>query len=128
MMDAAGLRVPDNATVLRWLPHAEVLPHAAAVVAHAGHGTVAAALAHGVPLVALPNPAADQPVLARRTAELGAGIALDGEDPDPAAIAKAVREVIEEPSYRASAAALAARVAAAPGAGRALSRLERLIA
>ncbi|MFB4305401.1 glycosyltransferase [Actinomadura sp. GTD37] len=127
VMDAAGLRVPENATVLPWLPHGEILPRAAAVVTHAGHGTVSAALAHGVPLVALPNPAADQPILARRTAGLGAGIALDGEDAGPAAIAAAVRTVIGEPSYRASAASLADRIAAAPGLAGAVGRLERLV-
>lgn len=127
MMDAAGLRVPENATVLPWLPHAEVLPHAAAVVTHAGHGTAAAALAHGVPLVALPNPAADQPILARRAADLGAGIALDGEAAGPEEIAAAVRTVIGEPSYRAAALSLAGRIAAAPGPAGAAGRLERLL-
>lgn len=127
MMDAAGLRVPENATVLPWLPHAEILPHAAAIVTHAGHGTVAAALAHGVPLIALPNPAADQPILARRAVELGAGVALDGEAAGPGEIAAAVRTVIEDPSYRAAALALAGRIAAAPGPAAAVGRLERLL-
>ncbi|GAA4305762.1 hypothetical protein GCM10023178_13380 [Actinomadura luteofluorescens] len=101
MTDVAGLRVPGDAVVLPWVPHAEVLPHAAAVVTHAGHGTVTAALAHGVPIIALPNPAADQPALARRTVELGAGIALDGESARPEEIAAAVRAVIEDPSTSA---------------------------
>ncbi|NKZ03594.1 glycosyltransferase [Actinomadura latina] len=127
MMDAAGLRVPENATVLAWLPHAEILPHAAAVVTHAGHGTVAAALAHGAPVVALPNPAADQPILAGRAAGLGAGIALDGEAADPGEIAAAVRTVIDDPSYRAAALSLAGRIAAAPGPAAAAGRLERLL-
>ncbi|MGI5205182.1 glycosyltransferase [Spirillospora sp. CA-108201] len=123
--DVAGVRVPGDAVVLPWVPHAEVLPHAAAVVTHAGHGTVTAALAHGVPIVALPNPAADQPALARRTAELGAGIALDGESAGPEEIAAAVRTVIEDPSYRAAATALAGRLRAAPGPEYAAARLER---
>ncbi|CND65058.1 UDP-glucuronosyltransferase [Mycobacterium tuberculosis] len=127
MMDAAGLRVPENATVLPWLPHAEILPRAAAVVTHAGHGTVAAALAHGVPLVALPNPAADQPILAGRAAELGAGIALDGESAGPEEIAEAVRTVVEDPSYRAAALSLASGVAAERGPAAAVGRLERLL-
>ena len=77
-----------------------------------------------MPLVALPTPGADQHVLAQRAAGLGAGIVLDGEDAGPAAIGEAVRTVIEDPSYRASAAVLATRIAAAPGPGRAVSRLE----
>ncbi|MEV0661476.1 glycosyltransferase [Actinomadura luteofluorescens] len=125
MTEVAGLRVPGDAVVLPWVPHAEVLPHAAAVVTHAGHGTVTAALAHGVPIIALPNPAADQPALARRAAELGAGIALDGESAGPEEIAAAVRAVIEDPSYRAAATALAGRLRAAPGPEYAAGRLER---
>jgi UDP:flavonoid glycosyltransferase YjiC (YdhE family) len=46
LADVAGLPVPANAVLVRHVPHGEVLPHAAAVVTHAGHGTVAAALAH----------------------------------------------------------------------------------
>ncbi|GAA4360938.1 hypothetical protein GCM10023088_00640 [Actinomadura verrucosospora] len=51
-----------------------------------------------MPVVALPNPAADQPALARRAAELGAGLALEGESAGPEEIAAAVRTVIEDPS------------------------------
>jgi hypothetical protein len=52
----SGIEVPENAVVVRYVPHGEVLPAAAATVTHAGHGTIAAALAHGVPLVCLPHP------------------------------------------------------------------------
>jgi len=124
----SGLRVPGNAAVEPWIPHPEVLPHAAAVVTHAGHGTLAAALTYGVPVVCLPNPEADQPALARRVADLGAGIALDGETATPAQIAEAVRTVVHTPSYAASAAALAARLAQAPGPEGAAARLAELAA
>jgi len=120
---ATGLRVPANANAPAWLPHTEVLPHAAATVTHAGHGTVAASLAHGVPLVCLPNPAADQPALARRVAGLGAGVALDGETATAEEIAEAVRTVTEDPSYAKAAGAVAERIAAAPGVAGAVSLL-----
>lgn len=115
LTDTAGLRVPGNAAVEPWIPHAEVLPRTAAVVTHAGHGTLAAALTYGVPLVCLPNPEADQPALARRVADLGAGIALDGETASPAQIAEAVRTVVHTPSYAASATTLAIQLSQAPG-------------
>jgi UDP:flavonoid glycosyltransferase YjiC (YdhE family) len=123
--DGAALRVPGNAVTRRWVPHAELLPGAAATVTHAGHGTVAASLAYGVPVVCLPNPAADQPALAARVAELGAGIALDGETATPGEIAAAVRTVTEDPAYRTAAAALAARIATAPGVAAAADLIER---
>jgi UDP:flavonoid glycosyltransferase YjiC (YdhE family) len=39
--------------VARWVPHEDVMPHAAAVICHGGAGTVRAALASGVPMVVL---------------------------------------------------------------------------
>jgi MGT family glycosyltransferase len=117
--------IPDNAAVRRFVPHQKVLPFAVATVTHAGHGTVAASLAHGVPLVALPNPVADQPFLAAMVQQLGAGLALDGES-GPAAIRMAVQEVMRQPSYAAAAARLAVAIHAAPGVAGAAVELERL--
>ncbi len=117
--------IPDNATIRRFVPHAMVLPGAAVTVTHAGHGTVAASLAHGVPLVALPNPVADQPFLATAIQQLGAGLALDGES-GPAAIRTAIREVMGQPSYAAAAGNLAVAIHAAPGVAGAAVELERL--
>jgi len=117
--------IPTNAAIQRFVPHVLVMPSAAITVTHAGHGTVAASLAHGVPLVALPNPMADQPFLAAKLQELGAGLALDGES-GPAAIRTAVQEVIGQPSYAKAAANLAAAIRGAPGVAGAADELERL--
>jgi MGT family glycosyltransferase len=122
-MDLAS--IPANAAIQRFVPHALVMPSAAITVTHAGHGTVAASLAHGVPLVALPNPMADQPFLAAKLQELGAGLALDGES-GPAAIRTAVQEVIGQGSYAKAAANFAAAIRAAPGVAGAADELERL--
>jgi UDP:flavonoid glycosyltransferase YjiC (YdhE family) len=127
-VDAEALGpLPANAAVRAFVPHARVAPHASVTVTHCGHGTLAASLAAGVPVVGLPNRAADQPYLARRLADLGAGIALDG-DAAPAEIRAAVRAALDEPSYRAAAHRLAAAVAAAPGAAGAAADVERVAA
>jgi UDP:flavonoid glycosyltransferase YjiC (YdhE family) len=86
---------------------------------------VVASLAHGVPLVCLPNAAGDQPALAAQVSSLGLGIALGGEDASPADIRAAVREVLT-PSYPARAAHLAALIKATGGATTAADRLEAL--
>jgi MGT family glycosyltransferase len=119
------IAMPANAAIRRFVPHALVLPSAVVTVTHAGHGTVAASLAHGVPLVALPNPVADQPFLAARMQQLGAGIALDG-DAAPDAIRSAVRMVREQPSYATAARGLADLIRAAPGPAGAAAELEQL--
>jgi MGT family glycosyltransferase len=92
---------PPNTVIRPWSPHTAVLPRAAAVATHAGHGTVIAALAYGVPLVCIPM-GRDQGVNAERVKECGAGIVLD-PDAGPPAIADALSEVLATPGYRAAA-------------------------
>ena len=48
------LAVPDNVVAVEFVPHDEVLPEAALMVSHVGHGTMSAAARHGVPILAVP--------------------------------------------------------------------------
>jgi UDP:flavonoid glycosyltransferase YjiC (YdhE family) len=100
-IDAAALNDVPNVFVLAHAPHREVLRHAAAVVTHGGHGTVVKALAAGVPMVLLPH-GRDQGDTAVRVTARGAGIALK-RTAQPKAIAAAVKEVLENPTFRISA-------------------------
>jgi UDP:flavonoid glycosyltransferase YjiC (YdhE family) len=100
---------PANVHVARFIPHAHVLPRAAAVVTHAGLGTVHAALAHGLPLVCLPI-GRDQPDNAARVAWHGAGLRLSPKS-SPAVIRAAVERVLREPAFGAAAGRLAAAFA-----------------
>lgn len=122
--DIASLKAPANAALVRRLPHMEIMPKVSAIITHAGHGTVCAALAHGVPIVALPNAQSDQPVNAAQLARLGAGIALDGDAATAGEIGDAVFELLTRPAYKAAANGLAAAIARAPGVGGAARRLE----
>jgi MGT family glycosyltransferase len=117
--------LPDNVTTRTFVPHGEVLPFVSATVTHCGHGTVTASLAHGVPIVGLPYPAADQPYLAARIHALGAGVAMDGES-SPAIIKSAVRDLLDQPSFREAAARLGQTIKAAPGPAGAADVLEQL--
>jgi glycosyltransferase, MGT family len=117
--------VPSNAVIRPFVPHALVLPQAAVTVTHAGHGTATASLAHGVPLVALPNPAADQPFLAASIQRLGAGLALEGTA-GPDTIRAAVKEVLGNPSFATAARQLQAKIGAMSGTAGAADQLERL--
>lgn len=118
-------RMPANAVARTFVPHALVMPLAAVTVTHAGHGTVAASLAHGVPLVALPNPAADQPFLAATIQRLGAGIALDGEA-GAGAIRTAVRQILSEASFADGARTLRNAIRDSSGRAGAVLELEEL--
>ena len=69
--DPAGLGAqPDNVNVRDYVPQEETLARAVAVVSHAGSGTFLAALAHGLPQLALPQ-AADQFLNAHAAASAG---------------------------------------------------------
>lgn len=126
MADVSTIAVPSNTVLAGEFPHARVLPDTAVTVTHAGHGTVSASLLHGVPLVCLPNPTADQPALAAQVAALGAGRSLDGETATPEDIAAAVDEVLTDRSYASRASALASMIATMRGPQAAADRLEQL--
>jgi MGT family glycosyltransferase len=123
--DSLQMELPDNVTMRTFVPHGEVLPSVSATVTHCGHGTVTASLAHGVPIAGLPYPAADQPYLAARIQALGAGVAMDGES-TPAIIRSAVRDLLDQPSFRDAAARLGRTIRAAPGPAGAADVLEKL--
>jgi MGT family glycosyltransferase len=113
-----------NVAVVEAAPHAAVLPHTAAVVTHGGHGTVMKALAAGVPLVVLPM-GRDQPENATRVVAAGVGVRLR-QGSLPKRIAGAVRRVLEDDSYRASARRLGAAIAQETAEDRAAAELEQL--
>jgi UDP:flavonoid glycosyltransferase YjiC (YdhE family) len=112
-----------NVHVARWIPQADVMPHAAAMICHGGSGTVNAGLAAGMPMVVVPM-FADQPHNARRVADIGAGIALEPDDlvrlPD------AVRSLLADRSYRDAAARIAEDIGRLPPVDTATSILRNL--
>jgi MGT family glycosyltransferase len=126
-IDPGDLDVPPspNLAVRDWIPHTAILPGANVVLTHAGHSTVMAALAHGVPMVCLPT-GRDQPVTAARIQELGAGIALDA-DADVPKIQNALRETIHTHNTRAGARELAVAIANATADDPAVSEVEQLL-
>jgi UDP:flavonoid glycosyltransferase YjiC (YdhE family) len=129
LTDVSEIEVPDNALIVQHAPHHVILPEAAAMVAHGGHGTITAALTHGVPLVCLPNSRiADQVPLAVQVEQLGAGRALDGDLATAEEIRAAVVEVLAHPMYRSRARELARLISSTNGAVAAVSRLERFAA
>jgi UDP:flavonoid glycosyltransferase YjiC (YdhE family) len=103
--------VPANVHVARWVPQADVMPHAAAIVCHGGSGTVTAALAAGVPAVVVPM-IADQYENASRISELGAGVTLEYEQ--IARLPDAVRELLADGTYRQASERIAAEIQALP--------------
>lgn len=119
-----SIEAPPNVTVVERAPHSEVLRHTAAVVTHAGHGTVIKALAAGVPVVAIPL-GRDQLDNAARVAHHGAGVRLKPKA-SAEAIARSVRRVLEEPAFAQGAGRLADAIAAECAEDQAVTELELL--
>ena len=114
--------LPANVVAVVSAPHAQVFPHAAAVVTHAGHGTVMRALAHRLPLLCLPM-GRDQDDNAARVFARGAGLRLR-PSASPTRIAAAVRRLLDEPGFRASAERLGRIIRDDAAADRAVKELE----
>lgn len=116
---------PGNVRVERYVPQWAVLPHAAVAVTHGGSGGVLGALAHGVPVVALPL-GADQPSNAARVEALGVGLVLDAVTATPAEIGAAVAWALDDPDGRAAAERLRDECADLPTPAEAVGWLEAL--
>jgi UDP:flavonoid glycosyltransferase YjiC (YdhE family) len=123
---AGDFKAPRNAKLEVFVPHAAVLPSAAAVVTQCGLSTVTKALAHGLPLVCIPV-AADQPDNAARIVAAGAGIRLTPRS-TPVQIAAAIDRVLVEERFREGARRVAALMGRERGADTAADELEALAA
>lgn len=117
---------PDNVIVRRYIPQAELLPHCRAVVTHGGSGTTFGALAHGLPLLVVPQ-GADQYANADAVVATGAGRRLGRHETTAAAIRDSVRTLLDDPSYRRAAGHVQAEIAAMPTAEQSITRIEALL-
>ena len=117
------VRTPANARLVDWVSYARTMPRCAAVVCHAGHGTVVRALASGAPVVACPA-AGDMAENAARVAWAGAGLSLPRRLVTPLGVRLAVERVLGEERYGSRAAELADWAARHDGAERAAEAVE----
>src|SRR5262249_37727064 len=88
---------PPNVVVCETAPHSRVFPLASAVVTHCGHGTVARALAAGVPIVGVPM-GRDQNDTAARVVARGVGVRV-AMDASADKIRAAISRVLQDPSH-----------------------------
>jgi UDP:flavonoid glycosyltransferase YjiC (YdhE family) len=121
-LDPVQFKSPPNVRLEAFVPHAAVLPHAAAMVTQCGLGTLMKALAHGVPLVCIPL-VGDQPDNAARVVAHGAGIRLE-RDSTPERIRAAIEGVLTRPGFRDGARRMAGILAKEDGARTAADEIE----
>jgi UDP:flavonoid glycosyltransferase YjiC (YdhE family) len=104
---AQPLEVPDNAVVVEWISYTQAMEAADLVVCHGGHGTVARALAAGVPVLNCPA-VGDMAENAIRVQWAGAGLMVPWRLATPTAVHAAVRRLLAEPHYTERAGLIAA--------------------
>jgi UDP:flavonoid glycosyltransferase YjiC (YdhE family) len=122
---AEPVAVPDNTRLVEWVSYAKTMPECAAVVCHAGHGTMARALACGCPVVLAPH-CGDMAENAARADWAGVGVRLPWRLLGPRTLRLAARRALASRSLSARAADLAAWAAANDGSVRAAELVEEL--
>jgi UDP:flavonoid glycosyltransferase YjiC (YdhE family) len=94
-----SLAVPPNARVVDWVSYSRTMPQCDVVVCHAGHGTLARALASGCAVVACPA-VGDMNENAARLDWAGAGVRVPRRFTSARAIRLAVERALGDPSIR----------------------------
>jgi UDP:flavonoid glycosyltransferase YjiC (YdhE family) len=80
----------------------------------------------GVPMLVVPQ-GADQPVVARRVVELGAGLSIRTQDVAEHSVRALARRLLDDPRFRAAATTLRAAQHEAGGYRRAADEIERYL-
>jgi UDP:flavonoid glycosyltransferase YjiC (YdhE family) len=116
---------PANAVVVDWLSYSQLMPKAALVICHGGHGTVARALGAGAPVLVCPA-GGDMAENAARVAWAGAGLMVPWRLTGPRSIRLAARRILGDERFRGRAAAIAAWGRQHDGAERGANLVEQL--
>ena len=123
-IDPASVKAGANTQVVRYVPHAEIIPSASLVITHTGLGTTMAALGRGVPLLCTPM-GRDQFFNAERVQDLGAGRMLM-PDADSDAIARAATDMLADSRFTVEAKRMADAIGGYGGAAQGAAALEAL--
>jgi UDP:flavonoid glycosyltransferase YjiC (YdhE family) len=119
------IEVPPNAVLVDWLSYSQLMPAAALVISHGGHGTVCRALGAGTPLLISPM-IGDMSETAMRVAWAGAGLSLPWRLCRPAPLRWSVRRILADGAFASRAAELAAWAGEHDGAERGAELIEQL--
>jgi UDP:flavonoid glycosyltransferase YjiC (YdhE family) len=120
-------RIPDNARLVSYVPLQALLPTCAAVIHHAGYGTLLTIAQYPVPQLAVPCDF-DEPELARRLTEHGCALAVRASEATGRTVRECILRLLREPAFRERASQLHDEMLALPTANQLVAQLEELTA
>ncbi len=126
-LPSVPLPVGANTRLVDWVSYSRTMPLCDVVVCHAGHGTLARALASGCAVVAAPA-IGDMSENAARADWAGAGVRLPRRFVSPRGLRLAVERALGDPSIRARAREMAAWAATHDAGTAAALHIEQLAA
>jgi len=91
--------IPSNFIVRNSVPQLEVLKHTDVFITHGGMNSTNEGLYYDVPLIVIPQ-FGDQPAVANRVAELGAGIVIEKDKVTPEVLKQAVVTILSDNKFR----------------------------
>ncbi|MGG2093626.1 macrolide family glycosyltransferase [Bacillus sp. S13(2024)] len=90
--------IPKNFIVKNYVPQTEVLKHSKLFITHGGMNSTHEGLYYEVPLIVIPQ-SADQPFVAQRVANIGAGINLSMHSLNADQLSETADQVLHNPSF-----------------------------
>lgn len=91
--------IPSNFIVRNYVPQLEILKHSDVFITHGGMNSTNEGLYYDIPLILIPQ-SVDQPFVANRVAELGAGIVLDKNEITPEILNHSVTKVLSNSDFK----------------------------
>ncbi|MDR7247022.1 macrolide family glycosyltransferase [Priestia megaterium] len=91
--------IPPNFIVRNYVPQLEILQQADVFITHGGMNSSSEGLYFGVPLVVIPV-MGDQPIVANRIEELGAGLQLNRQELDAITLRNTTEQVLSNSSFK----------------------------
>ncbi len=119
--------LPENIHVENYVPQSLLLPYCSAVICHGGPGTILHSLAHGLPLLILPQ-GADQYIMGERVLRAGVGLRLVPADVNPESVKASVLALLEDIAYKEGACRLQREIEEMPGPEEAVHLIEEVAA
>jgi MGT family glycosyltransferase len=119
------IEVPANAVLVDWLSYSQLMPIAALVISHGGHGTVCRALGAGTPVLISPI-TGDMGETAMRITWAGCGLSIPWRLCREAPLRWATRRVLGDPSFATRAGEIGSWASENDGAERGAELVEEL--